>query len=245
MGDGGRRGCPAPADHAAPGPRAQRANVHHHLGGRPPHRARTPLREPRPRRTCRARPQGRRGRLRSGDVALRGQLLSPGRPQRRGRAAERGVEHGAGPLRRDADRVFRHRGPGAGHGPRRHLRLAVLPLPHRRLRGDRVRQEQGPGAGPGLPAGLERLAPGGVGRSPPRPHHPPPVGLAGRPRGGRRRRAGQRRARLQGRQLPGEPRRFGAALHAHNALEPLPAGVRGDRHGRPARRWSCTRRSSR
>ena len=80
-----------------------------------------------------------------------------GRPKRR-------VEHGARPLRRDAPRLLGHRRPHRRHGPRRRLRVAVLPVADRRVRGHGLLEERGPGARARRAAGLERLAPRGVGR---------------------------------------------------------------------------------
>ncbi len=54
------------------------------------------------------------------------------------------------------------------------------------LRRRGVLPEQGPGARTRVRAGMERLAPRGVGRAPPRPHHPAPDPVALRPADRRR-----------------------------------------------------------
>ena len=88
-----------------------------------------------------------------------------------------------------------------------------------------------PGPGPGLRPGLERLAPGGVGRSSHRPVHPAAAAVAVGPRDGRGRDPAQRRAGLPGGQLPGAAGGPGPAVAAHRALGPVPGRLPGDRHG--------------
>ena len=195
----------------------------------------------------------RRGCTKTASTRRSGLNAVAGRPEGR-------VEHGAGPLRRDAARLLRRRSAHPRHGSRRRVRDAVLPVADRRLRGHDLREEQGPRARPRVPARVERLAHRGVGRTAPRPHHPAPARVAARSRDRGRRRAPQRRARLQGRELPGEPGRPRAAVGAHRPLGSVPARVRGDarpssacttarrrgpRPARRARRSSSTRRCSR
>ena len=184
------------------------------------------------------RARGRHARRRPRDVGLRGRLLPAGRAQRRRRPAEGRVEHGAGALRRDAPRLLRHRGARRRHGPRR--RATRRCASRRSSPGSRARssrKSKDPELGLACAAGVERLAHRGVGRPAPRPRHPAAARVAerSRDRGGRRPR--QRRARLQGGQLPREPGRPEAAVDARPTLGSVPARVRGDRDGRvPAQR---------
>ncbi len=181
--------------------------------------------------------RGRGGRRVAG-LDLRGQPLPQRRPQRRRRAAARRVEHGPGPLRRDAPGLLRHRGPHRGHGPGRPVGLAVLPLARLGLLRRRLLAGAGQGPRPGLPARLQRLAPRHVGR-----HYAPeriiPLQLPWLADVDRRgcRGPGQRGAGLQGGELPRVPRAAGSAVHLQRGVGPLLRRLRGDRHRRlPAHR---------
>ena len=168
-------------------------------------------------------------------LALRGQRLPQHRPQRGGRPPPRRVVDGRRQLRRDAPRLLGHPCPRPGHGPRRHRRLGLLPVVDRRLRRHGVLALAGPQARPGVRAGVERLAPRGVGRHLPRPHHPDPDHVVARPRGGGRDGAGERRARVPGAELHRVPVEDRLAVGALRPLGPAPAGVRR------RRRWcACT-----
>ena len=98
-------------------------------------------------------------------------------------------------------------------------------------------EEQGSRARSRGPARVERLAHRRVGRTASRSRDPVAARVGERSRDRGRRRAPQRRARLQGGELPREPRRSAAAADASTALGSVPARVRGDRDGRlPAQR---------
>ena len=104
-----------------------------------------------------------------GVLALRRAAALQGRPQRGRRPADRGAQLRAEPLRRDAARRVGHRRPRARHGPQRRLRVAQLPVVARRVRRAALpaRRERSR-ARAGRRAGVERLAPRGVGRHPSR-----------------------------------------------------------------------------
>ena len=105
-----------------------------------------PVRGPHARAPRRPRAARRHARQRARDVGLRGSLLPAGRVERGRRTAEGGMEHGTRALRRDAQRLLRHRRACRRHGPRRRVRERLLPVPHRRLRRHGVLREQGPRA---------------------------------------------------------------------------------------------------
>ena len=139
------------------------------------------------------------------------------------------MEHGARPLRRNAARLLRHRRPHSGHGPRRHLGLAVLSFARLGFLRCGLLAGDGQGSRARLHAGLQRLASRGVGGNVPGSHHPPAAPLVGR-RGGRRGRGqGQRSPRLQGGQLPGVPRPVAVALHLQRPMGSLLRRLRGHR----------------
>ena len=218
--------------HAAAGPGAPADPGPRDLGGRPPHRAARPLRGPPAGVAAGRRPPRGRGRRRhpvlassrGSDYPNVGLNAVVGRPRAR-------VEHGAGPLRRDAPGLLRHRRPGRRHGPGRHLGLAVLPLAGRRVLRRRLLAGRRQGAGPGLPAGLERLAPRGVGRDPPRAHHPAAAALAGRRGRWPRPRCGPtRHAGFKAVSFPEFPAQLRLPLHLQRPLGPLLRRLRGDRH---------------
>ena len=109
--------------------------------------------------------------------------LSRGRRQ-----VEGGVQSGAAAVSRDASGVLRRQGTDRGHGPRRHPRVAELPVVHALLR-PALHTRRGQGARPAVPPGLQRLDDRGVVRRRARPLHPahahPAVGPAARGRGDR------------------------------------------------------------
>ena len=165
--------------------------LHLHLRRRPPGRARRHLRGAGTGEVPGAGATGRGRRRRHGVLALRRQPPVQGRPQRGGRATPRRAQLRTHPLRRDARRGLRHRGPDPRHGPQRRLRVAQLPeQPGRVRRAALPARRERPRAGPGRGARRQPVAPRGVGRAPPRPDHPRPAPLAARPRRGRRPRSG-------------------------------------------------------
>ncbi len=205
-------------------------------------------------------PPGRRAGGRDPELGLRGEPLPQRRAQRGGGPATRGVEHGAGPLRRDAPGLLRHRRPHPRHGPRRHLGLAVLPVARLGVLRRRLLAGEGQGPRAGLPARLQRLAPGGVGGDPPGPHHPAAAALAGRRGGGRRPRCGPTRPAASRRSAsPSSPPSCSCppssaatgtpssppARRRRRSSACTPARRPGPRCPRPTRRSSCCPPSSR
>ena len=175
---------------ARPRPVPARAGIprglgHRHLGGRPRRGAGPHLRRPPSRRLGRPRPADRGDRGRPPGVGVRGWSVLAGRHERRSRATARHRPGRAVPLRPDAPRVLRRRCPGRRHGRQRRLGVAQLPVADLGLLRTGVLRRRGPGPRCGLRAGLERLAPRGVGLGPPRPDHPPrdrlPVRLRRKP----------------------------------------------------------------
>ena len=120
------------------------------------------------------------------------------------------------------------------------LGVAVLPVARGRVLRGGVLPGRGPGARPGLHAGLERLAPRCVGRDLSRAHHPPAAALAGRHRPGHRRGAAQRRAGLQGGELPRVPRPPSASRPSSRG-----SGTPSSPPARRPRRWSASTREPR
>ena len=147
---------------------------------------------------------------------------------RRSSAPSRSATTRCGPGCYDPDR------PARGHGPRRHPRVAVLPVVPR-FCGQLFWEAERPELRARLPAGLQRLDDRRVVRRRARPLHPagahPAVGPGARGRGdGAVRGEGRDRVRVLG-----EPR---AARPAH---DPRPGPLLGPGDGRGAGhcRWSC------
>src|SRR3974390_2060817 len=145
------------------------------------------------------------------------------------------MEHGPGAIRRDAAGLLRHLRPRRRHGSRRHLGRALLPILGVRVLRRRLLTGEGHGARPGLPARVQPVAHGGVGRRGTRKHDPPAAALAGRRRRRGRRGQSERGAWLQGRELPRVPCADGAAVDLQRALGPVLRRLRGERdRGVPA-----------
>ena len=160
------------------------------------------------------------------------------------------------PVRFDEMRrgVVGHRHARPRHGPRRRVRVGVLPLRDARLLRPpaATRRERSRARARG-DARVERLAPRSVGGRVPRPLHPVPDPVAARPRGRGRGGAPQRGAWLQGDLVQREPRATRPAVDPHRLLgsaaaprarrpRPSCACTSGRRAPRPPRR--ATRRAT-
>ena len=123
-------------------------------------------------------------------VGVRRAAPQPGRHERRRRSPARDGAGRAVPVRPDAARVLRHRGPGAGHGPQRRVGLDELPVDDHRVLRTGVLAVLGPRARAGHHPGVQRLGPRRVVAAPSRADHPARHHLAGRPGARARRRCG-------------------------------------------------------
>ena len=124
--------------------------------------------------------------------------------------APRGLEHGPGPVLRDAAGLLRHPRPGRRHGPERSLGVALLPVARRRILRVGLLPLERPRARARMRARLERLARRRLGRDLPGAHHPAAASLACRRRPRRSRGAPERCARLSGRSASPSSRRVSA-----------------------------------
>ena len=250
-------------DRSCPIRRPRDASLHDHLGRRSPHRARATCSRvacPRDARRTRAPQVVTLDDGRETWVYEDGFYPQVGLNAVVGPAQGR-VEHGAGALRRDAARLLRHRGARRRHGPRRRVRVAVLPVADRRVRGHRSspRARTRSSASPRCGRGTTGTSRSGPARTPTASSRCSSRGCSDPEIAAADIRA-QRRARLQGRELPREPGRPAAAVDAHRSLGSrscararrprrscacTTARRRGPRRARRARRSSCTRACSR
>ena len=224
---------------AAARPDAPGATAHPHLGRRPPDRAARPVRGPHARALADRAPRDRRGRRRHQLWDYEDRDVPADRAQRGRRAAQRRVVHGAA---RASTRCGAAAGTSTPASPTWTSTASAASLCFPSLiagfAGTVFCEERRPRARPRLRAGLERLAPRGVGRrrTPTGSSRCSCRGCATRSSRPTRSAATPSAASRPCR-FPENPRRPRAAVAAHRPLGPVPARVRGDRHRRlPAQR---------